>query len=136
MITIKFLNKLKIYEGQIRGKEFCHNVGWYNEIGEKIGWGDLDIKDLNKIAERLPVGEAFFILGEQDSFWKFVEKFGIIGGMCKTNEKEKNPGLDYVLDKFRYMIKDRKIYGDYPYNDKGLVIEKIDRDQLKRLLCE
>lgn len=136
MITIEFLNNLKIYEGQIRGKEFCHNAGWYNMTGEKIGWGDLDVKDLNNIAKKLPKGESLFILGEQDSFWKFVEKFGIIGWTCKTNEKEKNPGLDYVLDKFRYMIKDGKIFGDYPYNDKGLVIEKIDRDQLKRLLCE
>lgn len=132
MITIEFLNKLGIHEGQIRSKEFCHNSGWYNEAGEKIGWGDLNIVDLNNIKKSLPEEEIFFILGEQDSFWAFVEKIGIIGGMCLTNEKEKNPGLNYILDKFRYMIRSGKIYGKNSFVKDGLVIEQIDREQLNK----
>lgn len=128
---LDFLNKLKINEGQIRGKDFCHNAGWYDKSGKKIGWGDLDIKDLNNIRKNLPEGEALFILGEQDSFWNFVKSFGPIGSFCSTDEKEKIPGIDYVLDKFRYMIKDGKIYGSYAYDKDGLSIEIIDRNKLK-----
>jgi hypothetical protein len=58
--------------GQMRSHDLVHNGGWYNGNGERLGWGDLSPKDLQKISEEIPEGESFFILSEQDSFWKIT----------------------------------------------------------------
>lgn len=34
--------------GAVRGKDLVHNGGWYNGVGEKIGWGDLAVEDIKK----------------------------------------------------------------------------------------
>lgn len=82
-----------------------HNGGWYNAAGEKIGWGDLDDDDLRRLADEMPRNGLLFILGEQDSFWKFVTfNPGIIGDMCQTSADEKLPGMDYIFDKVMIII--------------------------------
>ena len=44
--------------GQLRGKQVAHNGGWYNGLGEKIGWGDLSQDDLSRIASQLPLPQG------------------------------------------------------------------------------
>ncbi len=81
-----------------------HNVGWYNQKGEKLGFGDLDLEDLKRIMTELEDGELFIILGESDSFWHFVKHNGPIGAMAKTSRSEMEPGMEYVADKACYVV--------------------------------
>lgn len=100
-----------LHDGQIRGQDFCHNAGWYDKHGNKFGWGDLSLKDFREIQKKLPENEVFIILGERDSFWNFVTAVnGPIGRMAEVSDEEKNPGLDYVCNKFRYLIDKNEIY--------------------------
>ena len=96
--------------GQIRGREFVHNGGWYNRAGEKLGWGDLSLVDFQKIAEGLEEGELFIILAESDSFWNFVERPGIIGSMAVVKPTADAPGVDYVAEKAMYIIGFMELY--------------------------
>lgn len=100
--------------GQIRTHEnFGHNAGWYNKDGEKIGWGDLDKRDVQKIQSALQDGELFITVGEHDSFWNFVTQFsGPVGSMCKTSKNEQEPGIDYVAEKSRYIISHNQIFAN------------------------
>ena len=67
-------NLFGLYCGQMRGGDakMTHNSGWYNKSGEKLGFGDLSVKDFKKISKELEKDELFIILGESDSFWNFV----------------------------------------------------------------
>jgi hypothetical protein len=79
--------------GQMRSRDkITHNSGWYNRAGEKLGWGDLDAKDFERIARELEYGEYFIVLSEQDSYWK-VDK-----------EMVEAPGTDYVVEHAMYII--------------------------------
>ena len=93
-----------LFCGQMRGTSVSHNGGWYNQLGEKLGWGDLSQKDLEKISKGLKPGEAFIVLGEHESFWNFVTRFGPIGAMCEKTLEESAPGIDYVADHARFAI--------------------------------
>jgi hypothetical protein len=91
-----------------------HNAGWYNKRGEKVGWGDISLRDMTRIVQLLAKGasdELFITMGEQDSFWNFVEKpIGPIGAMCKTTEQEKAPGFDYLVEHAMYVISKEGIH--------------------------
>ena len=93
-----------LFTGQIRSSSVVNNGGWYNNLGEKIGWGDLSKNDLQKISRGLKSDEAFIVLGEHESFWNFVTHYGVIGALCQTKPEEQNPGLDYVIKYARYAI--------------------------------
>jgi len=110
------LSRFQISNGQMRTNDFIHNGGWYTRTGEKIGWGDLNPADLERIKESLQEGEMFVILGESDSFWNFVswnDKQGVV------DPKEQNPGAKYLREKARFVIVPGKIYS-LSRSDKGL----------------
>jgi hypothetical protein len=65
-MTYQELQGIGINRGSLREKEFIHNGGWYDLAGKFLGWGDLSIEDLRKIAGILNEGEAFFVLKERD----------------------------------------------------------------------
>lgn len=97
--------------GQIRSKEsFGHNSGWYNILGEKLGWGDLNKKDIEDIMKNLKDDEIFITLGEHDSFWNFVTEIGPIGSMSKTRISEQAPGPEYVAEHCRFIITNKGIF--------------------------
>ncbi len=105
MLTKERLADMKLREGAIRAKEVVHNGGWYNSLGEKLGWGDLDEKDFPNIQQHLQEGELFVVLPERASFWDFVTHHSAIGGsFCKTDPKEQNPGQDYLIEHAYYII--------------------------------
>lgn len=100
LVTKEWMLARGCTSGQVRMRETVHNGGWYNATGEKIGWGDLNQDDIDQIAQRLPKDGVLFILGEQDSFWRFVvHNPGPIGACCVTTDSEQRPGLEYVLDR-------------------------------------
>lgn len=115
LLTLAWMEANGCKTSQMRGTgHLVHNGGWYNAAGEKIGWGDLDEADLNRLADNLPSDAVLFILGEQDSFWKFVTfNPGIVGDMCQTSADEKLPGMEYVLSKaFMVLVNGQWYYVD------------------------
>lgn len=99
------LFRLSLSVGQMRGPDHhCHNVGWYNKEGKKLGWGDLEPNDFPRIQKLLEEGEEFWILPESESFWNFVEKVGYIGADCDVSSKESNPGKEYVHKNASWLI--------------------------------
>jgi len=124
--------------GQMNGGDIAHNGGWYNSFGEKLGFGDLDSTDLIAIWAALEhSNELFIVLSERDSFWEFVEKFGVIGSMCTTSPTEAAPGVDYVVEHARVIISGDKIY--WPERiwskwDNDPVHAVISRKEAKKLL--
>lgn len=82
-----FLNEQRRLDGII------NNAGWYNSKGEKIGTGDLSIKDMDKIKRNIPSDEIFFILTEFNSFW------AIPGDLDKSA-----PGLDYIINNASWIV--------------------------------
>ncbi len=85
--------------GQIRSKDYVHNGGWYNRQGEKLGWGDLSLDDLQRIEQQLEEGELFIILYEADSFRAFVRSPGIIGSRSVVNPDIEAPGVQFVAER-------------------------------------
>jgi hypothetical protein len=71
---------------QIRADGVLNNAGWFNLAGEKIGHGDISMKDMEKISNNLNANECFFVLLEFDTTW----------GMPKDMNANE-PGKDYVL---------------------------------------
>lgn len=132
--------------GQIRGKDFVHNGGWYNKLGEKLGWGDLSVEDFQRIRRELEEGEMFIILGESDSFWNFVTRPGLLGHNAVTKPDVEAPGVDYVAAKARYIITKRPeggfgmhIVDDYARKDNqvnldGLMFHVLKREDAKAFI--
>lgn len=56
--------------GVCKNNAFAYNASWFNADGEELGWGDLSLDDLRRIADGLEEGELFIILLERDSLWR------------------------------------------------------------------
>lgn len=132
--------------GQMRSHEtFGHNSGWYNKRGEKLGWGDLNAKDVKLLMEILKEGEFFITMSEHNSFWNFVDKPGMIGSMSTLKEvdekTEDNPGIEYLFENAIYIITKDKIYCHSEYENSrkieivdGIEIDVISTEEVIRLL--
>ena len=96
--------------GQIRARTIVHNGGWYNQRGEKLGWGDLSPEDFQRISDGLENGELFIVLYESDSFWSFVTKPVIIGSRTTVRPDVEAPGVEYVVEKCGYVIAKNRLY--------------------------
>lgn len=107
--------------GQMRARSsFGHNAGWYNKKGEKLGFGDLNGKDIQNIQNGLEQDELFIILSELASFWKFVRRPGAVGSMADVDrQKEYEPGQEYVSKHFMYCVTKEKVFRSV-YDPKNL----------------
>jgi hypothetical protein len=105
-----------LYSGQMRGGsgKLTHNSGWYNKSGEKLGWGDLSVSDMKRIAKEIGNDELFIVLSEGNSHWNFV------GCTATVDLDEHAPGAQYVAEKAMYIIGRRKYY----YVERFLTVEK------------
>lgn len=147
MYGSQFENKSTLFGlrcGQLRGglDKFTHNSGWYNKSGEKLGWGDLSVRDIRRISCEIPNGELFIILGERDSFWEFVTfNRGSVGSLCATDPRMEAPGVEYIAEKCRYIIAEGYLY----YVDEcvpqshrvmltGLTIKALTRAEASELI--
>lgn len=78
---------------QMRLDSIIHNAGWFNIKGERIGCGDLSLKDLQTIAKSIPAGEIFIALNEADSGWNIPSEL---------NHSE--PGFHYVINNAVWIV--------------------------------
>jgi len=130
-------------------KKEGHNYGWYNQKGEKLGWGDLSADNLMTIASELLEGEVFVTMGEGDSFWEFVDEPLAIINEEKIQDPnlknlEEKPGVEYLIHRARHIIIPKKVYQvndweaqetDGPITkDSGLVYEYITRDAAEKII--
>jgi hypothetical protein len=120
-------NLFGLYCGQMRGgpTKLTHNSGWYNRRGEKLGWGDMSKEDFRRISRDLEDGELFIIISEQDSFWRFVTRPGIIGRMAKVRSNIDAPGVKYVVEHAMFIIAKGQLYYVDRYNSSGETLERV-----------
>lgn len=107
------LGPFGLYCGQMRGrkKKITHNSGWYNKAGAKLGWGDLSGVDFQRISRELKSGQLFIVLSEVSSYWRFVTFRGSVKRRTKVvSQKEKAPGVNYVVKNASYVIGQNKLY--------------------------
>lgn len=78
---------------QIRANGIIQNAGWFNYNGEKLGNGDLSLKDMENISKNILTGEVFFVLSESDCGPDFPNDLNRI-----------EPGVEYVIKKTVWVI--------------------------------
>lgn len=106
-----FLGPFGLQSGQLRVERgFGHNATWYNALGERLGWGDLSSDDVIRIREEIPVNETFITVGENMSFRHFVTNSPMIGSMAEVRIKVMRPGIGYVAQNARFIIRKDIIY--------------------------
>lgn len=87
-------------EGDCRMHDIVHNGGWYNQFGQEIGWGDMNVASMKAFSERLFGSDIVIVLGE--------------GGRCGWE----HPGhkhlacydMEYIAENARYVLKDGTVY--------------------------
>ena len=114
----EFLNRLRLEVGQMRATDTFHNAGWYNRAGDKIGWGDLDYREVAKIPLRLSPGEMLYVLPEYKSFWDLRD----------TDRDESRPGLDWIWDHASAVI---TMSGIHIIRDWGDAVVEEDKGWIK-----
>lgn len=95
--------------GQLRARELVHNCGWYNQHGHKLGFGDLNLADFQRIAAEMPPGEIFLVLPEGASFWDYF-----------YGDMHDNPGADYVAGHAVFAVTEGKIYRVIDHEPKAV----------------
>lgn len=86
-------NRFGITYNQMRANPVLANAGWFNLQGQKLGFGDLTMKDLENIANDLDFNELFFVLSEGDSTWNMPSDL---------NQNE--PGINYVMEHAQWVV--------------------------------
>jgi hypothetical protein len=71
---------------QIRKNAILTNAGWFSNVGEKLGVGDLSMQDLVSLSRGLPIGEVFFAISEADCL------------SIPSNLDRLSPGIDFVVN--------------------------------------
>lgn len=132
--------------GQMCGSStrMAKNAGWYNKSGEKLGFGDLSAADFQRISSELENGELFIVLSEQNSFWNFVTRPGIIGAQAETKPDVEAPGMEYVAEHCRYILAKGSAYAIVDFDDlrkeavevrNGVAFHVLLREEAKQLVA-
>jgi hypothetical protein len=110
-----------------------HNLSWYNKAGEKIGWGDIAIHDI----------EAFQMLMDPDDLLIFVSEYESHWDLPKHLHPDA-PGIEFVGEKATKLISKVDTFrivdeeSDKPFTITDSVSQMtflpMQRIQFKRLL--
>jgi hypothetical protein len=110
-----------ILPGIIKGDSIANNGGWFNMNGEKIGSGDLSMKDLEIIGKHISSSEVFLVLSEYDA------AFNIPSHLDRSE-----PGKDYVINKALWVIsKDAAGPIILRVSDKDSKVSECEKDNVK-----
>jgi hypothetical protein len=82
-----------ISNNQIRAKGIINSAGWFNSAGERLGKGDLSLKDMSTISKNIYPDDLFIALNETDSFHNMPTGLDYLA-----------PGRDYVLNHAVWVI--------------------------------
>ncbi len=94
--------------GQIKQNAVIKSAGWYNQNGERAGFGDLDLPDLERIAADIAPGDFFIALSREDANC-FVHPL-VPGKKTLPQSNIEHPGQKYILGKARYIVAGDHIY--------------------------
>ncbi|MCH7759484.1 hypothetical protein IID20_03945 [Patescibacteria group bacterium] len=88
--------------GQMRfgDDKIGHNNGWFNKIGERLGCGDLGVKDFKEITTKLNNDELFIVLSEAST--NFLNR--------PEPEDVLAPGVEYVARHSLFIIARNQLY--------------------------
>jgi len=117
MLTVARLPEMGLKEGRIHARDLVHNGGWYNGLGEKIGWGDMSPDDFKNIQAKLQPGELFVVLPERASYWNFVTH--LPDSKMRVDEKVSHPGMEYIVEHAHWLITPTTIYHKHYRNEAG-----------------
>ena len=110
-----------LLNSQVRVDNIIQNAGWFNAQGERLGQGDLTLKEMQHIAKNMPREEAFFVLTETDSGWDMPSS------------------LDRTAPGFQYML-EKTVWAMLPSLKGGVILrirddikekEEVERDGVK-----
>lgn len=82
-----------ISNNQIRAKGIINSAGWFNSSGERLGKGDLTLKDMETISKSVYPDDLFIVLKEADSFHNLPADTDYL-----------SPGRDYVMKNAVWVI--------------------------------
>lgn len=82
-----------LLNNQYRLDNIIQNAGWFNGKGERVGTGDLSLKDMQRVAKNISSSEIFIALTEFDS-----------GVDLPSNLDRTAPGIPYVLTKASWVM--------------------------------
>ena len=83
---------------QRRTDSIINSAVWFNIAGERLGSGDLSLKDMEKISSKIEPGEAFIVVGEGDAIWEIPDE--------ANNDA---PGFDFLAKKMLWSITNQGI---------------------------
>ena len=112
-------------------RSIVHNGGWYNQNGDRVGWGDLSPQDLKKVSEVLDAGEVFVVLREMDAYWDLPSRLG--------RGRMDDPGKEYLVEYACFAVVKDCIYVVDRDDGKdmgrdGVIIKNLPRDKFKEML--
>lgn len=85
------------------------DAGWYNQLGQRLGFGDLDTQDLKRIMQALLEEEVFIILDRMAAYFDFRKEYAKVMGVY-TEPDCSVPGILYVSQKAEYIVTTGQIY--------------------------
>jgi hypothetical protein len=123
----------KLINGQQKLNGIISSAGWFNGKGERLGYGDLSIKDINRISKNIPDNEMFYVLSEVDASWDIPKELD-----------RSAPGTDYVINNASWIIGQKLIIRSrsdiFGLRDKEDIVEKdgvsynrLSRDEVRKL---
>lgn len=89
-----------LLNNQVKIDNTIQSAGWFNIKGERLGCGDLTIKDMDRIAKHISAEEIFVAVGEANCEWNMP------AGIDRTA-----PGFDYVISKAVWVMAKSNIGG-------------------------
>lgn len=101
---------------------FCKNHGWYNRLGEPLGWGDLTTAQLQTISDEIPDDEVFVTISQQDTWENDEQRTLTPEQLAKVAVLVMTQHRLYRIDQGRNRTFD------------GVVFEHMDREELAELL--
>lgn len=82
-----------ILNDQIRLDNIIKNAGWFSFSGERLGVGDLSLKDLQTISVGLSEEDIFIAISEADTKWNIPSFLNVA-----------HPGTDYIVQNAVWVI--------------------------------
>lgn len=111
-----------LLNNQLKSNGIINSAGWFNIKGERLGCGDLSLKDMEKIAKNISSNEAFIVLTEANSGWSLP-----------SHLDRSAPGIDYVIKTASWIIGRDPVKGGtiVRVRDDFDKIEEIEKDGVK-----